>query len=343
MIKKSGGRGPGGCNSGESCRAFCDNPDNQEACFKFSEEYGFSSKEETQQTKQGFVRLRSGLENMPPEVAACLKSTVGPNIIDDIQSGKLVPGQDIGESMRACFEKFGQNNNASEPFQNAPPEVMVCLQEKLGDEFEGIKSGKVMPTPEVADTFRICFQKAQFQEEFKDGLGPNPADGQGEKRGQKNNDGPPPPETSRMHNPDRPNISTDSSDVSGSNAKNGCEQAGGIFENNYCKMPGTNPVPSSECSDGQRWDGSACVSSSTTTQTPMTTESSGTSSTPEPMPSSSDMSANCAQAGGSWDGSVCIMPTPPTSLVKPSFGLASTLDAVKAVLWKITSLLTGLK
>ncbi len=173
MIKKSGGNGPGGCNSSDSCQSYCNNPAHQEECFKFAEEHGFSNHEETRRTKDGFVRLRAGLEQAPPEIAECLKSTVGPNVLDNIQSGKLVPGPEVGQSVRSCFEKFGKRGDASEPFKHAPPEVTNCLKEKVGDKFDDIKSGKTMPSPEIADTFRVCFQQVQFQNGFEGQSGPN--------------------------------------------------------------------------------------------------------------------------------------------------------------------------
>ncbi|MBI2594875.1 MAG: hypothetical protein HYW38_01280, partial [Candidatus Colwellbacteria bacterium] len=91
IFRKTGGKGPGGCTSEESCKSYCNDPGNQEACFKFAEEHGLIGKEEIKHAKEGFVRLRQGLEQSPPEVAQCLKSTLGPNIIQDIQSGNLTP------------------------------------------------------------------------------------------------------------------------------------------------------------------------------------------------------------------------------------------------------------
>lgn len=158
---KSGG--PGGCTSQESCHAYCNDPANRETCFTFAEENGLIPKEELEQMKEGMVRMRQGLENAPPEVSACLRSTMGDNIIADIQSGKLVPGPEIGERMRSCFEKFGAHQRPQQIFFEAPPEVKACLEEKLGDTYAGVTSGKVEPTPEMADTFRVCFQQVEFE------------------------------------------------------------------------------------------------------------------------------------------------------------------------------------
>ncbi len=154
--------GPGGCNSPESCGAYCNDPVNQEACFTFAEEHGLIPPEELKRAKEGFVRLREGLSHAPPEVAACLKSVLGPTVLDDIQAGKLVPGPEIGDRVRGCFEKFGQRGDPGEVFQKAPPQVLACLEEKLGDDFEQVRSGAVQPTPEMADTFRVCFEQVRL-------------------------------------------------------------------------------------------------------------------------------------------------------------------------------------
>ncbi|MBI2622984.1 MAG: hypothetical protein HYW65_00195 [Candidatus Liptonbacteria bacterium] len=165
MVRKTGGKGPGGCSSPQACEQYCNEPANRETCFKFAEENGFISKEEVQRAKEGLVQLRAGIEHAPPEVAACLKSTLGPNVLDDIQAGKLTPGPEIGDRMRGCFEKFGSRGGPQDMFKNAPPEVAACIKEKIGGTFEAIKSGKEAPTPEMADTLRVCFQSVQFSAE----------------------------------------------------------------------------------------------------------------------------------------------------------------------------------
>ncbi|MBI2888344.1 MAG: hypothetical protein HYY10_00280 [Candidatus Liptonbacteria bacterium] len=184
MIRKNGGKGPGGCSSPQACQSFCDNPSHREECFKFAEENGLIGKEEVQRMKEGLVQMRAGIEHAPPEVAACLKSTLGSNVLDDIQAGKLTPGPEIGDRMRDCFEKFGHRGGPQDVFKNAPPEVAACIKEKIGDKFEAIKSGKEAPTPEMADTLRVCFQSVQFEHDFGgeggEGFGPGPGNEQGE-------------------------------------------------------------------------------------------------------------------------------------------------------------------
>jgi hypothetical protein len=178
-IKQTGGKGPGGCNSQESCHAYCNDQSHHEECFKFAEEHGFITKEESEQAKEGWVRARQGFENAPPEVRECLKTTLGANILDDIQTGKLVPGPDIGDQVRGCFEKFGGHGNPQEAMKNIPPEAAACLKEKFGDTFEGVRTGKIQMTPEMADSFRVCFQMMRMNEGFT-----NEGDGQKGQQGE---------------------------------------------------------------------------------------------------------------------------------------------------------------
>jgi len=190
-IRQTGGKGPGGCDSPQSCQVYCNDQSHRKECFAFAEEHGFVTKQESQRAQEGFVQVRAGLDQAPPEVVACVKSTVGANVLDDIQSGKLAPGTDVGEQIKNCFEKFGERGGPQDMFKNAPPEVMACLKEKLGDKFDAVKSGKEMLTPEVADTFRVCFQSVQFQKgfggegDFRQGSSTGGPQGRGGEQGQR--------------------------------------------------------------------------------------------------------------------------------------------------------------
>lgn len=163
-FRNTGGKGPGGCDSSASCQAYCNDPAHREECYKFAQEHGLLKKEDLERAKEGLIHLRAGLEQAPPEVAACLKSTLGTNILDQIQSGELVPGREIGESVRACFEKFGHQRSSGAVFREGSPEVMRCLGDKIGAEaLAQLRSGTTQPTPEIADAFRVCAQSLQLQ------------------------------------------------------------------------------------------------------------------------------------------------------------------------------------
>ncbi len=176
-MKKFAGKGPGGCTSPEACHAYCNDATHRDECFKFAEENGLIPKEEVEQMKEGLVRMRAGVNNAPEEVQRCLKSTLGDSAIEDIQSGKFVPGPEVGEKMRGCFEKFGDNHDPKEVFREAPPEVAACLKEKLGEQFTAVQSGEIEPTPEIADGFRVCAQQMEMMGEWGN---PNKQQGMGQ-------------------------------------------------------------------------------------------------------------------------------------------------------------------
>ena len=151
--------GPGGCKSREACEAFCNDQANQETCFNFAKEHGFIKEEDAQRMKESMGHMRIGLENAPPEVAECLKANLGENIIEDIKAGRLTPGPDIGNRMRSCFEThMGRMAPPKEAFEHMPPETLKCMEEKLGADFEKIRSGESVPSPEMGEKMRACFE-----------------------------------------------------------------------------------------------------------------------------------------------------------------------------------------
>ena len=164
-FRELGGKGPGGCTSRESCEAYCREETHREECFRFAEEHGLLPKEELEHAKEGLVRMRAGLENAPPEIAACIKTTLGSDVVERIMRGEFTPGPEIGERLRTCFERFGEDDAPRELFRDAPADVVACLKEKLGTKFDAIRSGAEAPTPEMADTLRVCFAKLHMMRE----------------------------------------------------------------------------------------------------------------------------------------------------------------------------------
>ena len=127
MIKKTGGKGPGGCR-GRACQTFCDNPDNQDACFEFAKEHGLISEEDLKRAEEGMAFMRESMQNASPEVKECVEKIIGAPGLTGGEPGKGLAfgGQEIGEKMRECFEniipegaqgdfKFGQEGEFQGP------------------------------------------------------------------------------------------------------------------------------------------------------------------------------------------------------------------------------------
>jgi hypothetical protein len=161
-FKDLGGKGPGGCDSESACETYCNDATHRDECFKFAKDNGLISPEKLQAAKDGLVRLREGLDNAPPEVAACIKSTLGEDVVSNVESGEVTPGADTTGKVRDCFKKFGHSASSSEAFKDAPKEVAACIKDKLGDRFQVLQGGTSGLTPEEADSVRVCFGKQHF-------------------------------------------------------------------------------------------------------------------------------------------------------------------------------------
>ncbi len=118
-FKKTGGKGPGGCQSKDECEAFCNTKENQQTCFQFGKENGLIPEEKLKQIEDGSQKVRGFIDNAPPKVKQCLQSTVGPDVLQEIESGKFMPnkdsGEQLGEQMKKCFEQFMPKNMQGPP------------------------------------------------------------------------------------------------------------------------------------------------------------------------------------------------------------------------------------
>lgn len=148
IFRKTGGQGPGDCHGEEECEAYCNDPANQEQCFAFAKEHGLIPEEDLEHLEDGLNRLRTELEQAPPEVTACLRAEVGTENFDQIVAGTLLPGPDIGDKIRLCFEQFfvapeGFEGREGEEgfFPEKSPEQQACMEEILA-------GNQGLPTPE---------------------------------------------------------------------------------------------------------------------------------------------------------------------------------------------------
>lgn len=170
MVRKTRGKGPGGCRGKEQCDTYC--AEHEDECVAFAEEHGLISEEDKARRQEGSVKFKEALRQAPPEVAECLKVAVGAQVLDDIVAGIKPPSRDLGDKMHACFEQFfgperdrgappnesesrGEGQIPSERMMRPgmehgrsngegamgrpdfgssgfPPEVRTCIEEKIG-------------------------------------------------------------------------------------------------------------------------------------------------------------------------------------------------------------------
>lgn len=155
LAKKTGGKGPNGCGSKEACDQYCNQPDNQDACFEFAQKHSLIPEEKLKEIKEGTIKLKAGLEQMPEEALKCLKEKFGEDIVDKIKDGNFTPNQKMGEGMKDCFQKFAKEMN--EKFDEIPAEAKACLEKEYGVDFvEKMKSGQMTPPANFQGKVQSC-------------------------------------------------------------------------------------------------------------------------------------------------------------------------------------------
>lgn len=113
MIKKTGGKGPGGCRGKEQCDTYCS--EHQDECMQFAEKHNLIAPEDKARIEEGLMRFREGIVNAPTEVKQCLEGIVGRDTLDQMIAGKQTPKRDFGDKMRGCFESvFGSPSEQRE-------------------------------------------------------------------------------------------------------------------------------------------------------------------------------------------------------------------------------------
>lgn len=124
MMRKTGGKGPGGC-LGRACETFCNDPANAEACFNFAKETGQLKTDETfEHMVEGRDRFKNEFRTMPASVQECLQNSLGGDL-DTMLAGNP-PSSEAAAKMRVCFESMRPpaSQDSGSPrgsFQGGPP------------------------------------------------------------------------------------------------------------------------------------------------------------------------------------------------------------------------------
>ncbi len=164
-IKK--GAKPPKCRGKEECDTYCSQDDHFEECFQFAEAAGFMSPEEAAMARKtkgkgpGDCRGKEECEtfcNNPDNQETCFNFA---------KENGMIPEEDL-KRMEEGKQQF------RETMTQMPQETADCLKSSVGEEtFEKFKSGTAMPSREIGDKMRECFEK-----NMGPGPGPGP-DGQG--------------------------------------------------------------------------------------------------------------------------------------------------------------------
>ncbi|OGG54624.1 hypothetical protein A3D62_00595 [Candidatus Kaiserbacteria bacterium RIFCSPHIGHO2_02_FULL_49_11] len=189
MIRKTGGKGPGGCR-GRACETYCEDPTNRQTCIEFSMEHGLMSKEDQQQMEEGMESARRAIEESAPEVVSCLEGVVGSDVIAKMRTGTFPIGPDIGEAMRTCFEKQSKSGWGSgghpendRPEErpafsgdvSMPPEMDECARSLFGDDYrERLMSNELNYNDFEARTKACVGERNPYREPSNGSEGPSP-------------------------------------------------------------------------------------------------------------------------------------------------------------------------
>lgn len=156
IAQKTHGKGPGNCTSKEECDDFCNQSQNHEKCFSFAKEHHLISQDELDKMKEGMTRLKDSLTQANPQVSTCLKNELGENIIQDINDNSFLPGPEIGDKIKDCFNlsisEFDKDIN------NMSPQVIDCIQSKIGTTSLDELKQKLAKDPNIRDQIQVCFQ-----------------------------------------------------------------------------------------------------------------------------------------------------------------------------------------
>jgi hypothetical protein len=108
MVKKTGGKGPGGCKGEAECQTYCADPAHLDECVDFGVKTGMISEDEQKKIKEGVKMLKDGLEQIPAEARSsaksCLNDVFGGKL-DEGLNGTIVIKKEQGEKIGPCIEE----------------------------------------------------------------------------------------------------------------------------------------------------------------------------------------------------------------------------------------------
>lgn len=160
LIRKTGGKGPGGCRGREQCETFCSQEANRESCFAFALEHDLISPEDKRRMEEGKQEARRVLEDAPPDVLSCIASAIGGDALEKVKRGEGFFNPELGNIIPRCFDQVLGGEEHGGPFgRGVPPEAMNCMRRIFGDDFEArLRAGDIDPGLHD-DEIRACMKR----------------------------------------------------------------------------------------------------------------------------------------------------------------------------------------
>jgi len=154
-IKK--GAKPLPCRGKEECDIYCANEAHFEECITFAEAAGFISSEDAIMARKTGGKGPGDCQSKEECDVFCDKIENQEICFNFAKKHGLIPEGDIKQIEEGRQKMF-------ESLINAPPEVIECLNSTIGSEMiEKLKSGAVMPTQEMGEKMRQCFETMMKQ------------------------------------------------------------------------------------------------------------------------------------------------------------------------------------
>ena len=113
VVKKTGGKGPGGCRGEKECRAYCSS--HEDECFAFAEQHDILRPEDKVRAEEGMKRFKEEIGRAPAEVQKCLGERLGPDTLRAILAGEQRPTNTLGQQIHECFENHFRGSGAERP------------------------------------------------------------------------------------------------------------------------------------------------------------------------------------------------------------------------------------
>jgi hypothetical protein len=151
-IKK--GVKPPNCQGKEECDVYCSTEEHFEECLNFAEAAGFMSPEDAAMARKTGGKGPGGCRGKDECEAFCNNPENQETCFNFAKENGLISEEDL-KQMEEGKQKF------KESLEQAPPQVLECLNSQMGTEtMEKFKSGQAMPTQEIGEQMRQCYEQA---------------------------------------------------------------------------------------------------------------------------------------------------------------------------------------
>lgn len=165
-IKK--GAKPPPCRGQAECDAYCGEPDHLEECLAFAEAAGFMSAEDAAMARKTGGRGPGGCKGKETCEQFCKNPANEETCFQFGLEHGLIPPEDLQRMEEG-------KRQMQEMLKNVPPEVVTCLEGRLGTEYvEGLRQGTARPRDISADVDACLRSVPRLFQEGPEGSGMGP-------------------------------------------------------------------------------------------------------------------------------------------------------------------------